>query len=129
MVLVDSSVWIPIEHGRYDLLEMIGEKAEVVTCPIVFTEVLRGTRGVGRYRLAYDMLMNATIVDASTPLARFEQAAQLYLDCREAGVTPSTVDCIIAATAIAHNLLLLSLDADFDEIARVIPRLRTFTRS
>lgn len=129
MVLVDSSVWIPIEHGQYDLLEMIGEEAEVVTCPIVVTEVLQGTRGAGRYRLASDMLMNATIVDAPTPLARFEQAAQLYLECRQAGVTPSTVDCLIAATAIAHNLLLLALDTDFDAIARAVPRLRIFTRS
>ena len=129
MVFVDSSVWIPVEHGRYDLLELIGEDEEVATCPIVLTEVLRGTRGGGRYRLAYDMLMNATMVDAPTPLARFEQAAQLYLDCREAGVTPSTIDCLIAATAIAHNVPLLSLDANFDQITRAIPRLRTFTRS
>jgi predicted nucleic acid-binding protein len=100
----------------------------VATCPIVVTEVLRGTQDSGRYCLAFDALMNSTMLDAPTPLLRFEQAARLYLRCRGEGVTPSTADCLVAACAIANNVPLLHRDADFDHIARATS-LKIFTRS
>ena len=127
MVLVDSSIWISVEHGRYDLFAMIPDDEDVAACPVVLTEVLRGTQSTGRYQLALDMLMNARMLDA-TPLQRFEQAARIYLECRDAGVTPSTVDCLIAACAIAHNVPLLHADSDFELIAGAT-RLQTLTRS
>lgn len=71
--------------------------------------------------------MLATVLDAPTPFERFEEAAQLYLLCRDAGVTPSATDCLVAACAIAHRIPLLHDDADFLHIARVAP-LRLFSR-
>ena len=128
MVLVDSSIWIPIEHGRFTLRALLPTDEEIATCPVVFGEVLRGTRNARRYDIARAMLMEAEIVDAPTPLHRFEEAARIYLQCRDAGVTPSSVDCIVAACAIAHDIPLLHDDADFEHIARVTA-LKTFTRS
>ncbi|HUR81269.1 MAG TPA: PIN domain nuclease [Thermoanaerobaculia bacterium] len=128
MVLVDSSIWIAFEHGRYDLFAVIGEDEEVATCPIVLHEILRGTRNTARYELALEMLANVTMLDSPTPLERFEQAARLYLDCREHGVTPSSADCLVAACAITHGIPLLHADHDFDAIARC-SRLEIFTRS
>ena len=92
-------------------------------------EVVRGARDRERTVAAYDLLMNVTMLDAPTPLARFEAAARIYAQCRVDGVTPGSIDCLIAATAIAYELPVLHLDGDFELIARSIPTLRTFTRS
>jgi predicted nucleic acid-binding protein len=75
------------------------------------------------------MLMKAAMFDDPTPMARFEEAAKIYLRCRTVGVTPSATDCLVAACAIAHGIPLLHDDADFTHIARVVPTLRLFTRS
>lgn len=128
MILVDSSVWVMVEHGRVDLRQLVGGEQVIATCPMVFHEVLRGARGAKRYMAARAMLLNATMLDSPTPLERFEYAAQLYKMCREEGVTPSSSDCLIAACAIANRVPLLHQDDDFNFMADVTP-LRIFTRS
>jgi hypothetical protein len=50
----------------------------------------------------------------------FARAAQIYFDCRKRGITlASTIDCLIAQTAIDNDLLLLHNDSDFERIAEV----------
>ncbi|HEX2061301.1 MAG TPA: PIN domain nuclease [Thermoanaerobaculia bacterium] len=127
MVLLDSSVWVAIDRRRLSLSELIPRDEEVACCPIVLTEVMRGTR-LERYTVTRAMLSNATMLDAPTPLRRFEEAALIYLRCRAKGVTPSTPDCLIAACAIANGVPLLHDDSDFNQIAR-FTRLPLFTRS
>lgn len=72
------------------------------------------------------MLMAVELLDDPTPLTRFEEAAQIYLRCRDAGVTPSAVDCLVAACAIAHDIQLVHNDSDFNHIARVVTALKLF---
>ena len=127
VVLVDSSIWIGVEHGRFDLTSLVAD-GRTATCPVAIMEVLRGTRDARRYDKALAMLMSFELLDVPTPLERFEQAARLYLQCRAGGVTPSTADCLIAACAIAHDIPLLHDDADFEHIAR-FTSLKTVTRS
>jgi predicted nucleic acid-binding protein len=127
VVLVDSSVWVAVEHGRFDFLEVVPEDEEIATCPTVVLEVLRGTRAE-RHHKVRALLMRATILDAPTPLERFEEAAQIYVLCRDAGITPSTPDSLVAACAIANGIPLLHDDSDFEHIAQVTS-LRTLTRS
>lgn len=128
VVLVDSNVWIRREHDRLTLAELLSEDTDVAICPVIFSEVLRGVRGPKRYRETRSLLMDARFFDSPTPLERFEEAAQIYLRCRQEGVTPSSIDCLIAACAIAHDIPLLTFDADFTHIARYTA-LRLFTRS
>lgn len=123
MVLIDSSVWVHIEHGHSGLVDLLPDGERAAVCPIVLLEVLRGTR-TERYALVRDMLTSVKMLDAPTPLGRFEEAAQIYLRCRRAGVTPSAPDCLVAACAIAHTIPLLHNDADFTHIARVVPALQ-----
>lgn len=127
-VLVDSSVWIAFERRWYGLRELLSVEDTIILCPVIATEVLRGVQNAGGYAKTQKLLTRTTFVDDPTPRARFEEAAQVYLQCRRGGVTPSTVDCLIAASAIAHELPLLTFDADFEQIARYVP-LRLFTRS
>ena len=129
VILVDSSFWIRVEHGTAMLDDYIPLDEDVAACPIILFEVLRGTRDQARYFAARELLLDAEMLDSPTPLSRFEEAARIYLKCRDAGVTPSPGDCLIAASAIHHDMPLLHFDADFDLIAGVIPRLKIFNRS
>ena len=126
MVLVDSSTWIEVERGSVSLAELVPDA--VAVCPVVVMEVLRGARDLKRYETGRKMFEAVTILDAPTPLVRFEEAARLYVQCRAAGVTASAADCLVAACAIAHDITLVHDDADFDHIAS-ITGLRVFTRS
>lgn len=97
-----------------------------MTCPAVVLEVLRGAR---RYETVRAALLHARMLDDPTPSARFEEAAQLYRRCRDAGVTVrSSIDCLVAATALAHDATLFHDDRDYEQVRRVVP-LRTVTRS
>jgi predicted nucleic acid-binding protein len=127
-VLVDSSIWIAIEHERYVFPDLIAPTDDIAVCPIVMTEVLRGARSLKRYDMMRNAMMQAIVLDEPTPLERFEQAARIYLQCRNGGITPATVDCLIAACGIAYDIPLLTFDADFTHIARYTA-LRLFTRS
>ncbi len=56
------------------------------------------------------------------PIDSFAAAARIYFDCRRSGLTiRSTIDCVIAQTAIEHNLLLLHDDRDYEAIGSVVP--------
>ena len=57
--------------------------------------------------------------------ANYEEAAMLYFNLRRKGITPrSTLDILIALTAIKNSLALLHSDRDFDMMAKHIPELR-----
>ena len=50
----------------------------------------------------------------------YASAAKIYFRCRKKGFTVgSTIDCLIAQTAIENNLFLLHNDSDFDRITEV----------
>ena len=129
MILADSSFWISIEHGRIRLEDYLPSDQSVATCPTVMLEVLRGTRNAARYETARAMLLETDLLDSPTPRTRFEHAAQIYLKCRSAGITPDVPDCLIAACALHYGVPVLSQDPDFDMIARVIPELKIFSPS
>jgi hypothetical protein len=56
------------------------------------------------------------------PIDSFAEAAKIYLGCRKQGITiRSTIDCLIAQTALENDLFLLHDDKDFDAIAKIVP--------
>ena len=121
MFVVDASVWVLAGGRRADVEEIAGSTS-ISVCPPIVEEFLRGSGSPSRFRLAQQMFRSLTMLDAPTPLERFEEAARLYMICRDAGVTPRKgYDCLIAATALAHNAAVLHRDSDFDEMARVLP--------
>ena len=124
MVLVDSSAWIEVQRRRISLGDLVND--EVAVCPVVVMEVLRGARNLASYETGREMFSFVRLLDSPTPLVRFEEAARLYMQCRDAGVTPSAADCLVAACAIAHNIPLVHTDNDFRHIARVVPALTLF---
>ena len=118
MLLVDSSVWVLVGRGLLDLEARVSDE-DIAICPPVFQEVLHGARA-DEYALTRAMLLKLPMLDADVPFARFDHALVLYRQCRDEGLTiRSSVDCLIAATAIAHGVRLLHNDRDFDSIASV----------
>ena len=83
-------------------------------------EVLQGVRGEQPYRELRTAFLALPVVDEPVPLQRHLEAVDLYRAARKCGLTVrSGVDCLLAATAIAHDLDLLHDDRDYEAIARV----------
>jgi len=121
VILVDTSVWIEVFRARRPLdLESVVDFDEVVTCLPVTQEVLQGFRDEAAYRRARESMLSLPIVES--PLAEdvFVQAVDLYRSARRAGVTVrSSIDCLVAACAIRHDLEVLHLNRDYAALAEV----------
>jgi predicted nucleic acid-binding protein len=67
------------------------------------------------------------IVESPLEASLFLEAAALYRSVRRKGITVrSSVDCLIAACALRHDIEVLHRDRDFARIAEIAPlRVRT----
>src|SRR5688500_18347465 len=120
VLLADSSAWILLGVRLVDLVESPEEL--IATCPPVVQEILQGSHGSSDYRRWRRALLSGPVLDAPVPLERYEEAAQLFLLCRNAGFTiRRPADCLIAACALAHDAEILHNDRDFQFIAQVTP--------
>lgn len=121
LVLVDSSVWIQIQRGQFDL-ESLPEHTEIAICPPIAQELLQGALNPESHEIAWRIILSSRMIDDPMPLETFEEAAQIYRRCLWKGHTvASPFDCLIAACAIRHKLPLLQRDRDFELIAEVAP--------
>jgi predicted nucleic acid-binding protein len=123
VTLVDTSIWIEVFRQRRPLdLARLVDFDDVVTCLPVVQEVLQGFREEGAYRRARDAMLALPVVESPLVIDVVLTAAGLYRTARARGVTVrSSVDCLIAACALRHDLEVLHRDRDFDAIARVSP--------
>jgi predicted nucleic acid-binding protein len=121
MTLVDTSVWIEVFRRTHPLdLEALVPFDDIVTCLPVVQEVLQGFRDEGAYRIARDAMLALPIVESPLGADVFLEAAGLYRTAGRLGFTlRSSVDCIIAACALRHDLDVLHRDRDFTSLARV----------
>jgi len=121
VVLIDTSVWIEVQRGRFNLDPFV-EPGEIAICPPIAQELLQGVQSPERFALVWDTLLSARMLDDPMPLARFEYAAEIYRRCRETGyMVASSHDCLIAACAIEAHVPLLQRDHDFEVMADVVP--------
>ena len=120
---MDTSVWIATFRKRDPLdLEAAVSFSEIVTCLPVVQEVLQGFRDESAYRTARQAMLSLPIVDAPLEQDVFDSAVSLYRNARRAGITVrSSVDCLIAASALRHGLTLLHRDRDYPQLARIAP--------
>ena len=118
MSLVDASVWIDFFAARatpevLELKRLLNEGKRVYTCGVILTEVLQGIRKDEDYRRTLARFDDLGYL----PMRRqmFLAAADMYRSLRRRGITiRNSVDCMIAAVAIEHDLPLLHNDRDFD---------------
>jgi predicted nucleic acid-binding protein len=121
VVLVDTSVWIEMLRKIRPLsLEAHVDLDDVVTCLPVVQEVLQGIDNEEQFRIARDAMWALPIVESPMRQEVVRDAIALYRRARRAGVTVrSSVDCLIAACAIRHDLTVLHVDRDFTQLARI----------
>lgn len=121
MILVDSSVWIEVFRAQRPLdLDEVLDFDDVVTCLPVVQEVLQGFRDEQAYRRAREAMRSLPIVESPLAQVVFEEAVDLYRGARRAGLTVrSSVDCLIAACAIRHDLEVLHRNRDYTALAEV----------
>lgn len=121
VVLIDTSIWIEVHRGRFEL-ERFVDSGEIAICPPIAQELLQGVQSPERFTIVWETLLSARMLDDPMPLARFEYAAEIYRRCRETGfVIASSHDCLIAACAIEAQVPLLQRDHDFEVMAGVVP--------
>jgi len=125
MVLIDTSILIGYFKGLkgepYDMLDvLIDSNIPFGICNQVYQEILQGAKNEKEFNTLREYLDTMNIYNLRYGKKSHENAARLYFNCRKNGVTPrSTIDLIIAQTAIENNLLLLHNDNDFVNISKV----------
>lgn len=127
MILVDTSVWIDwLRQGTRPAtraLDRLIDEDDIVLVPVVVQELLQGARGAAQ--LAELRTHFEALPMLGFSLRTYADAGALYARCRWAGITPrSPHDCLIAQTAIEHDVPLLHDDRDFASIAGMAPGLR-----
>ncbi|MEA2337884.1 MAG: hypothetical protein QOE82_1891 [Thermoanaerobaculia bacterium] len=123
MILVDSSAWIEVLRGRRrEAFASVAPSREIVTCLPVIQEVLQGFDNAAVRRVARAALDHIPTLEEPMTRPVFDEAVQLFLDARQAGLTiRSGVDCLIAACAIRNDAMILHVDRDFTKLAKVSP--------
>jgi predicted nucleic acid-binding protein len=124
MYLIDTSVLIDFLKAKETLQskrfeEILENKIPFGISAFTYQETLQGAKDKNEYDKLNTYLSSQKIYYPSSK--SYEMAANLFFECRKSGITVrSTIDVLIATTAIEHNLVLLHSDRDFNYIAKVI---------
>ena len=133
MVLVDSSVWIDLLREREtratDALRELVAADEAALAPVIYQEILQGAASPKGFRRLRAYFRTLPFLLPRHPVETQSAAAELYVRCRQRGITPrSPHDCLIARIAVEHRTALLHDDRDYRALARAEPALRFHLR-
>ena len=124
MIVVDTTVWVDFLRAKgtsFDLhlAELIGRGRSVALTDLIYCEILQGIRDQTRFDQVREVLRSYPILRIRG-LHVFEQAAEIYRDCRRRGFTiRKPIDCLIASTCLNAGAELYHNDRDYEFIARV----------
>lgn len=128
--LADTSVLLDFFGRRVkpqsDTLEQALRSRKVVgICGQILQETLQGVRDGAAFEAMRARLIRMPMFEPADVVNSRVMAALIYARLRRRGVTiHSAGDCMIALTAIEHDLVLLHDDADFERIAQLDRRLK-----
>jgi len=125
-VLVDTCVWSQALRRRNptpnqwtrSLAELVSEGRAAIIGPIR-QEILSGIRESAQFQRLRDTLRH--FPDPELLSSDYERAAEMLNLCRRSGIQGSNTDFLICAYAERHDLLILTMDKDFDAFATVFP--------
>ena len=132
MTLVDTSVFVDYFRGTSTpavevLRQLVADDAEICMSPYTYQELLQGARDDLEFVRLKRVLSTQEFLWLPQTVTTFEKAGRLYFDLRRAGVTVrSTVDVLIALTAIEYKVSLLHSDHDFDHMAVAVEGLQIY---
>jgi len=119
--LVDASLWIDFGRARSSqslkkfVARYIFDPDACLAEPITF-EVLRYANEEETKHLQAQF---QTLPTLTTPTNLWGEATALGRRCRRHGVTPGSIDLLIACVALHHDAELVTFDAGFAQIATV----------
>jgi predicted nucleic acid-binding protein len=94
----------------------------------IYQEILQGARDRKEFNTLKEYFETIPFYTLKKGRNSFEKAAIINFSCRKNGITiRSTIDVLIAETAIENDLYLLHNDLDFTYMAKVIPELKIYT--
>jgi predicted nucleic acid-binding protein len=129
VVLVDTTVWIELLHGRVSApvsrLKRLLQAGEAAVAPVIVQELLQGASNAESFERLRRHFAALPLLEPKPRGTTHVGAAALYARCRWQGLTPrSPHDCLIAQLAIEHRVPLLHDDRDFEVLARIEPKLK-----
>ena len=132
MILVDTSVLIDFFRGVENkpvekFNDLIERNLPFGINNYIYQELLQGSASEKDFKNLKDYLVTQRFYHLKKAQESHENAARLYFICRRKGLTiKSTVDFLIAQTAIENDLMLLHNDRDFTEMAKIIRELKIY---
>lgn len=131
MILVDTSVLIDFFKGKVNYKtelfeEVLEQDIPFGISPYTFQEIIQGSRDEPEFNKLKSYLSTQMFYFLPQSIDTYEKAARLFFELRRNGKTiRSTIDILIALTAIENNLILLHNDRDFDVISDLFDSLKT----
>lgn len=120
-MILDTSVLVATERSHASLDELVGDEDDVAIAAITAAELLVGVeladnaRAKARSAFVDAVLGEVTIEDYGLEVARSH--TRLLVHTRRSGRARGAHDLIIAATALARDRVLVTLDrSGFDEL-------------
>jgi predicted nucleic acid-binding protein len=134
MVLVDSSVLINYFKGKNgkktNLFDTIlSQDIPFGISAYTYQELLQGARDNKEFSTLKEYLSSQKIYLLPETIETYEAAAKLYYNARRKGVTPSSLDILIAYSCIYYDLFLLHDDSDYDALAQIFKELKIYKHS
>lgn len=126
MIVVDTSAWIEFLRGTGSdahrvLASAVAELEDIGVPDVVRLELLAGAGTSARAQELRALLARFTALPAASP-ADHDSAAALYQAARRTGQTVrSLLDCLVAASALRIDGMVLASDRDFHVLADVSP--------
>jgi predicted nucleic acid-binding protein len=125
--LIETSLWIDFTRAKTPPARKLAIQPWILDpdaclCEPVAFEVLRhATAKESKFiEEQFD-----TLPLLPTPAALWRDAARLGRKCRDKGFNAGSLDLVIVALAMHHDAELITLDADYAGISRIVPfRLR-----
>ncbi len=131
MILVDTSVFINYLKGVENSQTIKFDNILLKKIPFginnyIYQEILQGSANEKEFKTLYKYLSNLVFYKLKNKKS-YSNSALLYFKCRRQGITiRSTIDLLIAQTAIENNLFLLHDDNDFTNIAKLNTDLKIY---
>lgn len=129
-VLVDTTVWSLALRRRREKLssfeqnlvmewEGLAESGRAVLVGPIRQEVLSGIREKQVFSALQESLSEFRSLEILP--GDYDQAARFFNVCRSQGITGTSVDLLLCATAFRYEIPIFTTDPDFPQYARHVP--------
>lgn len=132
MILVDTSVFIDYLKGQNNdatkkLEYVFDSKIPYGINDFIYQEILQGSRDSKEFLLLKEYFETIPFYYLQYGKESYEKASMMHVLCKQNGITiRSTIDLLIAETAIENNLYVLHNDNDFKFMAKVVKNLKLY---